>query len=122
VPSNWLYGALGLPDTNRDTVNQVGQRIVWDAAREYLAQYDSDLMEALSLLVQYETEDHSFKYQLPGGGMAQQKGGQSRTHTLRTTGEWKVELPLYDFGDSVGGDRVALAYMTIAAFEAHTTR
>lgn len=119
MPDNWLYGALNLPDTNRDTVNTAGQVVVWDAARAYLAQYNADLQEALSLLVADETEDHSFKYMLPGGGMAQQRGGQARNHLVKTTGEWKVELPLYDFGDDAGGDRIALSYMTLNAFQAH---
>lgn len=119
MASNWLYGALNIEDSNRDTVTAVGQVVVWDAAQRYFQQYNEDLAEATSLLVQYETENHSFKYELPGGGMAQERGGKARTHEVKTTGEWKCELPLRDFGDSIGGDRVSLAYMTLMAFQAH---
>src|SRR5688572_18119297 len=116
---SWLYGALKIADSGRDTVNSVGQVAVWGASMDYLEQYNEDIRLATSLLVAEETEEYSFKYMLPGGSMAQQRGGQSRTHHVKGVGEWKVELPLFDFGDSIGGDEVALAYMTIPAYQAH---
>ncbi len=114
-----IFGVLGLADSDRSFVNTLGQEVVYDAVNQVLAMHSADLMAALTVFVDGETESFKFKYKLPGGGYLQKRGGQAQSGNVKRTGEWNVALPLEDFGAAIGGDDVTLAYMTLQELNAH---
>lgn len=114
-----IFGALSLDDNDRSFVNTVGQEVVYEAVNQVLAQHNADLMAAMSVFVDGETESFKFRYILPGGGYLQRRGGQGQSGNAKRTGSWDVALPLEDFGAALGGDDVSLAYMTMQELDAH---
>lgn len=114
-----LFAALGLPDTDRSFINTIGQKVVYDAAQQLLAQYNVGLQAATAAFVERETSDYKLRYKLPGGGRLQRRGGQAQSGAVKANGSWDVALPLEDFGAQLVGDDVALAYMTVDEFNRH---
>lgn len=114
-----IFGLLGLEDTDRLFVNTIGQRAVYDASQVLLDRYNKDLRLALLAFVEAQTEDYKLRYRLPGGGRLQRRGGETDSARVKATGYWDVAFPLEDFGAAIGGDDVALAYMTIQEYNRH---
>lgn len=114
-----IFGMLGLPDTDRLFVNTIGQRAVYDAAQLLLDRYNADLRLALTAFVEAQTEDYKLRYRLPGGGRLQRRGGETDSARVKALGYWDVAFPLEDFGVAIGGDDVALAYMTLQEYDRH---
>jgi hypothetical protein len=114
-----IFGILGLADSEIAYVNVVGQRVVYDAVQQFLAQHNEELRVAQSLFVDSETEDFKFRYKLPGGGYLQRRGGKAQSAAVKTTGSWDVALPLEDFGVGLGGFDVDLAYMSLQDLQVH---
>jgi hypothetical protein len=110
------YGVLTLADTV-EFATQEGQTEAFQAAEAYLVQYRADLDLMLAVLVERTTEEFSFRYRLPGGGMMQKRRGQSQSHAVYGEGFWDVGLPLEMFEDQVTGDEITLAYMTAEQFD-----
>lgn len=113
-----IFGVLGLPDTDRSFVNTIGQRVVYDAARELLNMYNAELRQMIALFCDF-TSDHKLRYKLPGGGRLQRRGGSAQSGNVAATGQWDVAFPLEDFGAALGADRVAMAYMRLDEFQRH---
>jgi hypothetical protein len=116
-----IYGAIGIDETAADQVylQTVGYDIAYDAAQQWIAQYNADLEAAMSVFVEQTTDKHSFRYKLAATGRLQRRGGQARSAAAKASGKWDVAFPLEDFGDVVAGDDIALAYMTAAEFQRH---
>jgi hypothetical protein len=116
-----IFGALGLNTTDDQSVYvaTVGQRAVYDAVNETLAQHNQDVALALSVFVDETTSDHKRRYMLPGGGRLQRMGGQGQAGGVKATGSWDVAFPLEEFGAQIVADRVAFAYMTMADLDRH---
>lgn len=109
-----LYGLLELNPNDRSYVSTIGQRIVWQAAEQYIADVNSELLAALDVWVDETTTEYGRRYKLPGGGYMQERGKLSRPAPIIVKGEWDVQFPLLDFSDAIVTDDVDLAYMTIA--------
>lgn len=116
-----IYGMLGVNDHERVFLNTLGQSVVYYAITEYLAQHEAELAAMTALFVETTTEDFKERYLLPGGGRMQQMSGQARTANVKRTGRWDVGYPLYDYGDSVGMDRIGYAYATAQDLAAQMT-
>jgi len=116
-----LLGLLNIAEAaaERTYVNTIGQRVVYDAVRMVIDQYNRDLNAAVSMFVERDTTDWKFRYKLPGAGRLQRRGGQAQSGAVKATGSWDVAIPLEDFGAQVGGDDIALAYMTAAEMNRH---
>lgn len=114
-----IFGALGIPDTDRSFINTLGQAVVYEATQDLLAQYNEDLAAAMAVFVERTTTDHQIRYKLPMNGRMQRRGGQGRSGAVKAVGQWDVALPLEEFGDAVAGDRVSMAYMTIQEYDRH---
>jgi len=114
-----IAGILGIEDSERDFVEGIGQRQVFDATEEYTAMVNEDLARAASLFIDGETEDHKFRYYLPADGELQETSELGRPGESKITGEWDVALPLRSFGDAIGTSRIDIAYMTIADWQRH---
>lgn len=114
-----IYGKLGLSETERAFVNTIGQRVVYDAVTELLSEYTADLEAAKRVFIERTTEEYKFRYKLPGGGRMQRRGGQGRPGAVKANGNWEVALPIFDFGDAVADDDIAIAYMTLQELDRH---
>ena len=114
-----LYGLLGINESDVQFVNTIGQSLVFEATQTLLAQYRDDLQAAMAVFVQGQTEEFKRRYKLPGGGRMQRSGGQTRAGAVKAHGGWDVAFPLEDFSDAIGGDDVALAYMSIQEYANH---
>lgn len=108
-----IAGILGLETGDDVMINTVGQRIVYDAANQYLAMANEDMTKAFSVFVEGETEDYKERYKLPGGGYLQRRGNLTTTAATRAVSGWDVGFPLEDFGAQIAGDFVEMAYMTV---------
>lgn len=114
-----IFGALKLADTDRVFRATTGQRVIYDAARQYVEGQNAALNAVLANFVEQTTEDHTLRYKLPGGGMLQRRGGQAQSGAVKATGSWDVAFPLEEYGDQIAGDDVAMAYMTAAELDRH---
>lgn len=114
-----LIGALNVADSDREYVNVVGQRIVYDAITQLVAQYNADLNAAKSVFVETTTTDHTERYKLPGGGRLQRLGNNAKPAFSKRGGSWDVAFPLEGFGDAISGNRVDMAYMSITELDRH---
>ncbi len=118
-----IYGALGLDaaENRREYVNTLGQRAVYDAVNQVLADHATDLEMAMRVFVERTTDEHKTKYILPGGGRLQRGVRQGRAGAVKAQGEWDVAYPLEDFGAQISADRVAWAYMRMEDLDVHVT-
>lgn len=114
-----LAGILGLQDSDRSFVNTIGQRVVYEAAQEMVDQWNAELMGFVGLFLEEETENYKERYKLPGGGQLERRGPAGLPGAIKASGQWDVAYPLEDFGASIGGDDVAMAYMTIPEMDRH---
>jgi hypothetical protein len=115
-----IFGALGLPDTDYVYVNTVGQSIVYDVTQnQVLGDHREDMQASMAFLVDRTTSDHKIRYKLPGSGEMQRINRQGRPGAVKAINGWDVGLPLEEFGAEVAGDRVTMAYMSMAAYQLH---
>lgn len=114
-----IAGILGLVDTDRSFINTIGQKVVFEAANEYLQMADADMMKAFSIFIEQEVEDYKERYYLPGGGRLDRRGGQAPSSASKAYGSWDVAFPLEDFGKQIADDDVTVAYMTVQQFQRH---
>lgn len=114
-----IFGALGLPDTDRSYVRTIGQEAVYSATQQLLAQWNADMMGAMGLFVDSVTESHKERYYLPGGGRLQRRGRLTTAGAVRAYGSWDVAYPLEDFGAQVASDDISLAYMDMQQYNRH---
>lgn len=114
-----LMGLLGVEDRST-TVDQVGQREVFDAINEVAARHEEETAEMTRAFVQETTTVYKEVYHLPGGGMMQdadETGAQPGA--VKSGGVWDVAYDLRDARDALGWNDVAIAYMTVAELDAH---
>ena len=116
-----IYGALGLNTTDSQLtyVQTIGQRAIFDAVTEVLAQHTADLNAAMAFLVEGPTEDHKRRYMLPGGGRLQRVAENGKPVAVKATGSWDVAFPLEEFAAGWQSSRVAFAYLTMADLDRH---
>jgi len=114
-----LAGILNISDTERAFVNTVGQVVVYDAVNQLLADYNAEVVKQTGVFIDRETEKFKMRYLLPGGGKLQRMGRQAPAGAMKRTGYYDVAFPLRQWGVEMAGDRVDMAYMTIAELDAH---
>lgn len=114
-----LFGSITYDDGDRAYVNNLGQRLVFDAATAYLERANAEMRAALAAFVETETEAYKERYKLPGGGRLQRRGGQAQSGAVKAGGQWDVAYPLEDFGAQIVGDDVSMAYMTAPELQRH---
>jgi len=114
-----LAGILNISDTERAFVNTVGQQVVFDAVNQLLADYNAEVANQVSVFIDRETEKFSMRYLLPGGGKLQRVGRQAPAGAMKRYGYYDVAFPLRGWGAELAGDRVDMAYMSIAELDAH---
>lgn len=116
-----IYGHLGLNDGERVFLSTLGQSVIIEAVNQYLAQINAEVDAAYSIFVEQDTEDHTQRYKLPGGGRMQAGGfaPQGKPNAVKANGGWDVSFPLTSFQDALGGDRISMAYMTTQDLARH---
>ncbi len=112
-----IAGILGIEDSEETFVNTVGQQAVFDAVNEYAARLSESLNRVTGLFVERTTEDYKWRYYLPGDRELQTQGGMGRSAEQKGGKYYDVALPIFQFGDALGGSYVETAYMTIADVE-----
>lgn len=114
-----IFGLLGLADGDLSYVNTIGQRLVFDAANEYLRVATEEMNKAYSVFIQQTTENHKERYKLPGGGRLMERGGFTSSAAVKAYGGWDVAYPLKDFGAGIAETDVAMAYMRLDQLQRH---
>lgn len=116
-----IFGALGLADSDRAFTKTEGQMLALDLINSYFARVTADIAAQMAIFVETETTNHTERYKLPGGGYLQARDPQSSVGNVKAYGGYDVAYPLYDFGAAVGGNDVAMAYMTVGDLERHVS-
>lgn len=114
-----IFGHLNVSDSDRVFASTVGQRVIYEAAADYVARSSAEMNRLLSVFISRNTEDHTLRYKLPGNGYLQRRGPDGRVGAVKATGQWDVAFPLEDFGAQVVGNDVDMAYMTVAELDRH---
>lgn len=114
-----LAGILNISDSERAFVNTVGQQIVFDACNRLLAEYNEEVNLSIGVFIERETEKFKMRYLLPGGGKLQRMGRQAPAGAVKRHGYYDVAFPLRQWGAELAGDRVDMAYLSIAELQAH---
>lgn len=114
-----IYGLIGVEDNDTTYVNQIGQRLVFDAVTEYLGMVNNELAAAQAIFIARETEEYKMRYKLPGGGTLDRLALGTRPGATGQYGGWDVALPLESFGKQIAADRINIAAMTVQQLQAH---
>lgn len=114
-----LAGILNISDSERAYVNTIGQQLVFDAVNQLLSDYNAEVMLASNIFIERETEKFAMRYLLAGGGKLQRMGRQAPAGAVKRFGKYDVGFPLRQWGAEQAGDRVDMAYLTIAELQAH---
>ncbi len=114
-----IFGHLNIADTERAFNATVGQRVVWEAATDYVNRANAELNALLSLFIGRTTSDFKLRYKLSGGGYLQERGSDGRYGAVKALGSWDVAFPLRDYGAMIAGNDVAMAYMTMQELDNH---
>jgi len=114
-----IFGALGLPETDYQFINTIGQAIVYDALLQVLGDHNADMQRAERVFVERTTDDFKFRYKLPGSGELQRVGRQSRPADVKASGTWDVSMTLEEHAASIARDRVSMGYMNMQEFNRH---
>lgn len=116
-----IFGILGVEDTEAAFLINMGQELVFDAINEVLGYHNADVAAATGIFVKGNTEKFQQRWLKPGDGMLSPLGQDPLAPgpAVRRYGEWDVAYPLREYGESVSGSRIALAYMTPAELNAH---
>lgn len=114
-----IFGALNMEDSERAYIGAVGSNLIFEAINQVFDEWNADVMAALSVFVEKETENYTERYLLPGGGKLQELGRQAPSAATKREGEWDVAYPLRGYGAALAGSRVDIAYMTVKELDAH---
>lgn len=114
-----IYNVLELSSGDNVMLNTVGENILYDAMQEVIRIHNAGLEMAMSTFVERTTEDHKWRYKLPGTGRLQRRGGQAQSGAISASGEWDVAFPLDEFGDQLAVDRIEFGYMTVDDLDRH---
>lgn len=113
-----LYGIMGLADVKNLTVQQLGQRQVFDAVNLLISQYNQDLAEMTAFFVAGTTEEVQITYMMPGGGEMQEATEWTRPGAVRPMPGYPVGFEINDARDQVAWNDVSLAYATVEVVQA----
>lgn len=114
-----IFGHLNIDDSDRAFNATVGQRVLFEAATDYINRANAELASAIQLFVARTTSEFKTRYKLPGGGYLQQRGSDGRYAAVKASGEWDAAFPIFDFGAMIAGNDVDMAYMTVAELDRH---
>ena len=114
-----IFGHLNLSDSDRVFAGATGQRVIWEAAVAWVDKHNAELNRLLGVFVSRNTDDHTLRYKLPGGGYLQQRAPDSRYGAVKAIGQWDVAFPLEDWGAMIAGNDVDMAYMTVQELDRH---
>jgi hypothetical protein len=115
--STTLFGHLNINDTDRIFARTDGQDLVVTAITDYFAAHEAALRAQLGVFVEGLTTDFRKRFKTPGTGYMTARGENSPTPAQKFVGQWDVDFPLFDYGDSIGGNDVDIAYMTAGELE-----
>lgn len=116
-----LFGVLTLNDTDRVFQSTQGQVIALNLINQYFARVSADIAAQMSLFVEMNTTAHTERYKMPGGGYLSERAINSTVPNVKASGQYDVAYPLKEYGAAVGGDYVAMAYMTAGDLERHVS-
>lgn len=116
-----IYGMLNLnpQDSNAVFIQTYGQKVVFDAANQWLATKNAELNEMTSIFVNGDTDAHIERYLLPGSGRMQKTGVRSDGYDVKANGWWDVAYPLEQWGLKEEWDEVEFAYMVMKQVDVH---
>lgn len=114
-----IFGHLNVSDQDYVFNATVGQRIIYQAATDYVNRATEELNRLLSIFVAQSTSEYKLRYKLPGNGYLQRRGPDGRYGTVKAVGQWDVSFPLEDFGAMIAGNDVDMAYMTMEELDRH---
>lgn len=116
-----IAGILDIDDSENMYVNEVGQVNVFDAINEYTALLNKNLNLITGLFIEKTTTNVQWTYHLPGNRELQKQGGMARAGEQKFKAKYGVALPIFQYGDALGGDWINMAYMTIADVDRQIT-
>lgn len=113
-----LFGLLGLSDRDT-TVDQVGQRVVYEAINQFATAQERETLRVASLFSQGDITEYKEVIKLPGGGRMQEQDRLGNAGAVKRTGGYDVAYDLRQANDALGWDEVSRAYMTITEVDSH---
>lgn len=108
----YLFSDIDVASTERNFLQKAGQGLVYDLAQQYVDRVNADMASAISAFVAEQTDKHTERFKLPGGGYMQRRSQRGNARNRRASGGWDVAYPLEDFADGIEANDVALGYMT----------
>lgn len=114
-----IFGHLNVSDSDYVFSATVGQRVIFEAANDYVNRATEEMNRLLSIFVAQSTSEYKLRYKLPGNGYLQRRGPDGRYGTVKAVGQWDVSFPLEDFGAMIAGNDVDMAYMTVEELDRH---
>lgn len=110
-----LNGVLGLLDSERDFINDVGHAIIYDHINAVLEEYNAEIANLFNVFVDHEITQDTLRFVSPIVGMSSAITENVPAAAVASTGSWDVAFPIRGWGDALGITRWGQAYMTVQA-------
>lgn len=112
--STTIAGMLNLANSSR-AITSIGTDVVFNTLNEYMSILNGDMQSLTNLFVDpMRVEKPSMYIQTPGSGYLQKYPQGARPENIDVLPGYTVSFPLEGMGAAIGGDRISLAYMTVA--------
>ncbi len=106
------YGFVSLEHLALERVTTVGERRIFDAIQESVAEHTRQINELMSSFVELATE-HKIRFALAGDGTLQPLDEHGNPLPVRPSGYYDVAFPIQGGGTAWGDNRVSRALMTV---------
>jgi hypothetical protein len=107
-----VFGALGIEDNDEILINQYGQDVIFEATTDIVNRHNADIAQYERMFVEGDIVKPKTLYMLATGGELEKITNLTQPKALKTGFHLDVAFPLEEWGAKLGGDRVALAYMS----------
>lgn len=115
-----LFGNARLSSADYAYVRSMDSRLVYEAAQQYVAMANEQMMDAWNLLVNpVPTSNYKERYKLGMTGRMQKVGELGTGAPVTFTGSWDVAYALHNFHEGTVVSDVDFAYMTPQELQLH---
>lgn len=115
-----LFGHARLSSSDYAYVRSMDSRLVYEAAQQYIAMANEQMMDAMSVFVEPSpTTNYKERYKLGMTGRMQKVSELGTGAPVTFKGEWDVAYPLDNYHEALTVSDVDMAYMTPQELQLH---
>lgn len=111
-----VFGALGIEDDDEILINQYGQDVIFEATTDIVNKHNAEIALYERMFIEGDVVKPKLLYMMATGGELEKITNLTQPKAVKTGYHLDVAFPLEEWGVKLGGDRVALAYLSARAY------